>query len=253
TTIQFLVICAQTSIPDKTAQPPRLAQSHIGQTTDLQSPTLSTISRGFNSFNVFARGKESGDVIHKWWDGYQWGLSVADLESLGSSGGFPAAVSDNSSKIDVFAPAADGSLQHKYFNGYNWEPSVKDWHNFGGKVDQTFAPSTTSWAPGRIHVFFRGVDGGLYLNYYDGSNWGPKDGNEDLGGSCSRLGSQPQRYKALNHNYWDGGQWSCWETFDLDAELSQDTPCAVSWVSIDSTSSLPIPKGHSRTSTGIPI
>ncbi|KAI4136738.1 MAG: hypothetical protein L6R39_007638 [Caloplaca ligustica] len=170
TTIHFLVSYAQTSIPDKAAQSSRLAQSHICQTTDLQSPVLSTISPGFNSLNVFAHGKRSGDVIHKWWDGHQWGPSVADMESLGSSGGFPSAVSDNSSKIDVFVPATNGSLQHKFFNDLNWKPSVKDWHNFGGIVDQIFAPSNTSWAPGRVDIFFKGVDGGLYLKYYDSTN-----------------------------------------------------------------------------------
>lgn len=92
------------------------------------------------------------------------------MESLGSSGGFPSAVSDNSSKIDVFVPATNGSLQHKFFNDLNWKPSVKDWHNFGGIVDQIFAPSNTSWAPGRVDIFFKGVDGGLYLKYYDSTN-----------------------------------------------------------------------------------
>ena len=54
------------------------------------------------------------------------------------------------------------------------------------ELDKNFAPSATSWAPGRLDIFNLGKDGFLYHKYFDGSSWGPSDvGLENLGGDLS--------------------------------------------------------------------
>ncbi|KAL8835897.1 MAG: hypothetical protein Q9170_003124 [Blastenia crenularia] len=242
TTIKFLAGAAQMSIPDKPSKPCVQTHSNVGKGPSLLSPTISTISWGFNRMDVYAADKVSGGVAHKWWDGYQWGPGVADMEIFEGSSGFPSAVSGNSDKMDIFVPTSDGSLQHKYWDGNTWNPSFTGWENLKGKVDLDYAPATTSWAPGRLDAFFKGTDKGLYLVYYDGSNWGPSGSdNEDLGG---KLASGPAAVSwgpnrndifvidsnnSLSHKYWDGNNWSGWQPFDLDQEFTEDTPRAVSW------------------------
>lgn len=157
---------------------------HVADAATVNGPSLSTISWGYNRMDVYGKHQASGDVSHKYWYGYQWGPSVEDFELLG--GDFdtpPSAVSGNTSKMDVFSIGQDNSLQHKYFDGSSWQPSRSDWESLKGKLDAEFAPSTTSWAPGRLDIFAKGLDGGLYLKYYNGSSWGPSDSdNKDLGG-----------------------------------------------------------------------
>ena len=183
TTIQLLLSFVQTDIPEKSVPSSFHAHGDAGKLS-VPSITLSTISWGYNRLDVYGVDKATGDLAHKWWDGYQWGPSAKDIELLGGGSlSNPSAVSGNTSKMDIFAVAKDGSLEHKYFDGYSWQPSVTGWDNFKGKADADFAPSTTSWAPGRLDAFFKGVDDGLYHVYYDGSSWGPSGtDNENLGG-----------------------------------------------------------------------
>jgi hypothetical protein len=188
TTIQLLMGYIHTDNPRYRGVEHKLpchdAHRHVADAATVNGPSLSTISWGFNRLDVYGKHQASGDVSHKYWDGYQWGPSVGDLELLG--GDFdtpPSAVSGNTSKMDVFSIGQDNSLQHKYFDGSSWQPSGSDWESLKGKLDAKFAPSTTSWAPGRLDIFAKGLDSGLYLKYYDGSSWGPSDSdNEDLGG-----------------------------------------------------------------------
>lgn len=189
TTIQLLLSSVHTEDLSLSAAkhtvPCHKSHAQGANTLTSNGPSLSTISWGYNRLDVYGNDQASGNVSHKWWDGYQWGPSVGDLELLG--GDFdtpPSAVSGNTSKMDVFSIGQEGDLQHKYFDGSSWQPAAAAWDSLKGDLDDKFAPSTTSWAPGRLDVFTKGVDGGLYLNYYDGSNWGPSGSdNEALGGS----------------------------------------------------------------------
>ena len=65
---------------------------------------LSAISWGFNRMDVFAENPDSGNISHKYWDGYQWGPTVQTLEDLGGPsyalGGSPGAISRNESLIE---------------------------------------------------------------------------------------------------------------------------------------------------------
>lgn len=186
TTIQLLLSFVQIDIPVKQFSSSFHAHGDAGRLS-VPSTTLSAISWGYNRLDVYGVDKASGDLAHKWWDGYQWGPSVEGVELLGDGSLIsPSAVSGNSSNMDIFAVAKDGSLEHKYFDGYSWQPSATDWDNFKGKADVDFAPSATSWAPGRLDVFFKGTDYGLYHVYYDGSSWGPSGSdNENLAGKLS--------------------------------------------------------------------
>lgn len=189
TTIQLLLGYIQTETPSlhvgKQNTLCHEAHVHGANTPTSNGPSLATISWGYNRLDVYGKDQDSGNVSHKWWDGYQWGPSVGDLELLG--GDFdtpPSAVSGNTSKMDIFSIGQNGDLQHKFFDGSSWQPAGAEWDSLKGDLDAKFAPSTTSWAPNRLDVFAKGVDGGLYLKYYDGSSWGPSSGdNEDLGGS----------------------------------------------------------------------
>ena len=66
-------------------------------------PGLAAVSWGFNRMDVFGEDQDSGDVSHKYWDGYQWGPSAEELEDLGGPSdarGPPGAVSRNASLIE---------------------------------------------------------------------------------------------------------------------------------------------------------
>ena len=184
TTIQFLLSYTPTNIQQKLSAPCIRPASNIGS-SQLSSATISTVSWGYNRLDVYAIAAESGDIAHKYWDGYQWGPSVDKLEILG--GGFdrsPSAVSDNSSKNDIFVAGKDSSLQHKYFDGYDWRPSATGWDRLTVPVGAGNGLSTTSWAPGRLDAFWTSsVDGGLNHVFWDGYSWQPQNGtSEDLGG-----------------------------------------------------------------------
>ena len=184
TTIQLLMGYEPTSIPQKPTQPCLHPQYGISKISGSSLQPISTISWGYNRLDVYAVDAASGDIAHKYWDGYQWGPSVEKFELLG--GGFnkpPSAVSANTSLMDIFVAAEDGSLQHKYFDGTAWQPSSSDWEDLTGKVGADSAVSSTSWAPGRLDAFWVGADDGLHLKYYDGSTWGPSGGSDEpLGG-----------------------------------------------------------------------
>ena len=106
-TIQLLLGSIRTEI-----QPHKSAEQNVAchHTHDkaihaptAKGPSLSAISWGFNRMDVFGEDLDSGNIDHKYWDGYQWGPSVQALEDLGSGdgqGGPPGAVSRNTSLME---------------------------------------------------------------------------------------------------------------------------------------------------------
>jgi hypothetical protein len=103
----------------------------------------------------------------------------------------------------------------------------------GGTV--TSAPAAASWAPGRLDIFARGVDNGLWHRWWDGSAW---SGWESQGGTLTSEASVaawgPNRLdvfvrgvdNALWHRWWDGRLWSGWER--TEASLKSG-PAVASW------------------------
>ena len=71
-------------------------------------PGVSAVSWGFNRMDVFGEYLDSGNISHKYWDGYQWKPDPQTLEDLGgpsdatygSQGGPPGAISRNISRIE---------------------------------------------------------------------------------------------------------------------------------------------------------
>ncbi len=126
--------------------------------------------------DVFARGL-NGDLVHKWFSG-GW----SGWESLG---GYlttdPAAVSWGPGRIDIFVGSVDFSrpgistMYHKWYDGGRWY----DWECLGGSL--TSAPAVSSWAPGRLDVFARGINNDLIHLWYADRwyNW------ESLGGGLT--------------------------------------------------------------------
>ncbi len=110
---------------------------------------------------------------------------------------------------------------------------LSTFRSLGGTV--TSAPAAASWSQGRLDVFVRGVDNGLWHRWSDGNLW---SGWESLGGGLSSEAGVtawgPNRLdvfvrgmdSALWHRWWDGGSWSGWER--ADASL-RSGPAVASW------------------------
>ncbi|HZV50880.1 MAG TPA: glycosyl hydrolase family 18 protein [Candidatus Dormibacteraeota bacterium] len=101
----------------------------------------------------------------------------------------------------------------------------------------TAGPAVASWAPGRLDVFVRGADGGLWHRWWDGSSW---SWWEALGGQLApgtgpgAVSWGPNRIDVfvegtdggLWHRCWDGSSWSWWEP--LGGQLTAG-PAVASW------------------------
>ena len=218
---------------------------HPVKESSFLNSALSTISWGYNRMDVFGVDSVTGNVSHKWFDGYQWGpASKGELESLGGIHftSVPTAVSWGVNRTDIFAVGSptDGQLYHKYWDGHRWQPVETDWEGLGG--DLTGYPlAATSWGADRIDVFGIGSDSELYHKYWDGSKWGPADTSlESLApGVVFKTGASavswgPNRNDVfglgegsnLLHIYWDGSQWSKTENF---GGTFSSPPTAISW------------------------
>ncbi|MBM3673746.1 MAG: hypothetical protein FJW88_02155 [Actinobacteria bacterium] len=112
-------------------------------------------------------------------------------------------------------------------------PALGDWEQLGGNL--VGEPAAVSWGQGRIDVFARGTDNGLYHQWYD-NGW---SGWESLGGvlaSAPAVSSwAPGRLDVfargaagdLIHRYYDNG-WSAWESLS-DPGTIGSSPSATSW------------------------
>lgn len=194
--------------------------------------TLAAISWGYNRMDVFGSHPSTGEISHKWFDGYQWGPSVDGLESLGGIkfASAPSAVSWGADRTDIFAigSLANSQLYHKYWDGHSWQPAEMDWEGLGGDLHDQFPLAVTSWAVDRLDVFGIGQDGELYHKYWDGSVWNPSgdqlerlapDFEFNSGAAAVSWGHNRIDVFAIGaeenmvHIYWDGSQWSEIEDF----------------------------------------
>ena len=143
--------------------------------------------------------------------------------------------------MDVFSRGFEGELVHKYWGGTAWFPNENSFESLGGLVDVTHSQlAATSWGDGRLDVFAIGAnDSGLLHKYWDGSQWNPSNGMENLGANLSagvtavswnvsRLDVfANDQNKNLLHIYYDGTGWSNWE--DMQSPIFVSEPTVTSW------------------------
>jgi spore germination protein YaaH len=146
----------------------------------------------------------------------------------GSLGTGPAAASQGSAKLDVFAAGQNQVLYQKSFDGTAWGA----WQPLGGKLSSD--PAAVSWGSGRLDVFARGTDYALYHKSFTGT-W---SGWESLGGQLSSApavaswgANRLDVFAAgldhvLYHKSFDGTNWSDWQS--LGGRLGS-APGAASW------------------------
>jgi GH25 family lysozyme M1 (1,4-beta-N-acetylmuramidase) len=181
-----------------------------------------------NRVDVFAADAATGALIHRWWDGSQWG-GYEGLGGVIATGAGPAAVSWGPNRIDVFVRGSDDGLWHRWWNSAGWS----GWEPLGGVL--TSSPTVSSWAGGRLDVSMRGSDQAIWHRWWASAGW---SGWESLGGvGTSAPGATswgPGRIdlfvrgtdNALWHRWWDGAGWSGWES--LGGALTS-APAASSW------------------------
>lgn len=200
-----------------------------------------TISSANGRIDVFARGSDNA-LWHIVFASGQWSA----WESLGgqlASG--PTAASSGAARIDVFARSTANQLLHLISSNGQWS----QWQTIGTLPPYallTSDPSAVSFEPGRIEVFYRGPDGGLWTIDFDGQ-WHQAQslGNQLAAGSGPAVASpvaKPQNVfnppgqrldvfirgadNALHHRVRDQNGWHGWQS--IGGMLTAD-PSAVSW------------------------
>ena len=214
-------------------------------------PNLSAISWGKGRQDIFGTSSD-GNLTHKWYDGSQWQPAGPAMESLGPlQGNPPTAVSWGDGRIDICTVGNKGDLLHTYYDSHGdnaWLPSYDSFETLSSSESglRTDYPVTaTSWDVGRLDIFTLGQTGDVMLKYFDGSNWGPENGQlENLGGNCDSfpvaVSWGPNRNDifctsqstCISHKYWDGSQWSNWEELTDASENTTsftNAPTVISW------------------------
>jgi hypothetical protein len=149
--------------------------------------------------------------------------------SVGSASRF---VTPTSADGWIFVPT-DAGIQGFLFAS---SPTLTSgWQSLQGTLASS--PDAASWGGGRLDVFARGTDGGLWTISRDGgrwSGWAPLQGVLQTGSGPGAVSWGPGRLDvfvrgtddALWHRWYSGGRWSGWES--LEGVLSS-SPDAASW------------------------
>ena len=239
------------------ASPQTLVQSPQVHTLQAPTPSLSAISWAKGRQDVFLSDYKKSSLMHKYYDGSQWQPSGTSMEFLGDlvSSALTAA-SWGDGRMDVCAVTEDGGLLHKYYDtqGDNaWIPSQDSFEllSSSANISQDIAIAATSWGVGRLDIFTVSESGEFLLKYFDGSSWGPAEGElENLGGSCSSgpaavawgpnrndvfCASNAGGQDAIFHTYWDGSNWSEFTLLynenagEIAPPVFGNMPTAISW------------------------
>ena len=139
-----------------------------------------------NRVDIFALGQGGElwqyyyDAAYNGWNGWEafGGNFLLDFA--------PTVASWGSGRYDLFLVCANNTLGYKYFDGA-WSPSQAstDYYNLGGQL--TSRPNVVIPEVGRMDVFARGGDAGLWHLKFDGK-WGKWN---RLGGSNDRIVGDP--------------------------------------------------------------
>ncbi|KAL8751808.1 MAG: hypothetical protein Q9184_005944 [Pyrenodesmia sp. 2 TL-2023] len=193
------------------------------------------ISWGVDRLDIF--GLDDHNVIkHQYWDGTAWRPHTHELENLGGAC-HPqytiAAATWGKDRLDVFCVGLEQDLLHQYYDGSQWQPSAGSLESLGGHLAGDL--SVVSWGKDHLAIFSVDEAGNMVHLYWDGSQWsewvtfkdGPsfestgitatswgKDRLDVFGTSESVIGGK------LYHIYWDGTQWSKFESLDDDNPMN---------------------------------
>ncbi len=181
--------------------------------------------------HVFVKGNDQNLWVNSW-DGTQWHWTNQGrpFGSIFVDFGIGVlSVKDNpsgSERPHAFVAGTDRNLWANWWDGAQW-----NWENHGRPPGVLhFGPVgvlTVMDSPGsaqRPHVFVRGSDGNLWVNWWDGTQWNwMNQGRPGNGGIAGPVGvitvkdtpTSPQRAHVfvqtndgdLSVNWWDGTQW----------------------------------------------
>ena len=149
--------------------------------------TPQTVSDQAGDINIFWRGTNN----HLWTLGFRngaWGTASADISATGGTSATlmadPAVVSSGPGQIDAFWEGEDHNLWYAaftagWFGGGTWSTPISL-----GLGPLGSEPRAVSPGPGLIDVFWKGSDGGLWVDRYSGGWSGATPlGTGDVGGN----------------------------------------------------------------------
>jgi IPT/TIG domain-containing protein len=158
----------------------------------------------------------------------------------GATVSFGAAMASNvvvssQTQITATTPSGSGAVDVAVVNpdgAWNSAPAAYTyWEFLGGGLSS--APAAASWSPGRLDVFARGGDNGLWHKWYSGgwSDWEPLGGVLSSGPGVvswapGRLDVLVQGLDGALWHKWYSAGWSGWES--LGGVLTS-SPTAASW------------------------
>ncbi|KEF61652.1 uncharacterized protein A1O9_03220 [Exophiala aquamarina CBS 119918] len=133
------------------------------------SSAPSVVSWSSQRLDVFGIGEApTYQLLQMTWDEGQWGGWIGH-PAASMSAHAPAVVSWGPGRLDVFALSArDHALYYRYYDGKQWHPK-DSLTNLGGYG--TSRPVTISLQQGRIDIFMRGGDAGIWHNVYANATW----------------------------------------------------------------------------------
>ncbi|KAL8852453.1 MAG: hypothetical protein Q9221_002683 [Calogaya cf. arnoldii] len=193
------------------------------------------ISWGVDRLDVF--GLDDHNVIkHQHWDGTAWRPHTHELENLGGACDPKYAIAPatwGKDRLDVFCVGLNGHLMHQFYDGSQWQPSAGGLESLGGSLAGDV--SVVTWGKNRLDVFSVNTHGFIVHLYWDGSQWSKwetfsegapvfgftsvtasswgKDRLDIFGTSNGVEGGE------IWHIYWDGTQWSSFESLDSADEI----------------------------------
>ncbi|GAP88282.2 putative carbohydrate-binding protein [Rosellinia necatrix] len=195
----------------------------------------SVSSWGYGRLDLVWIGRSKGNVLHKYFDGGNWGPSWEDAIDLGGDINIARTHSWGKDRLDIVGTSNNGSFMHKAWTGRDYYPTGQEWEDLGGNFSSV--PGIGSWGPDRFDIVGIAAETGSLQHKYwavnTWSDWEDLEGGPFLGDpAISSWGSGRldlwaiDKQGLLNHKFWDGFQWNGWEK--MGGKFSQ-APQVVHW------------------------
>lgn len=203
-------------------------------------------SLGNYNWNIQKPGWDNSDDPATSYDGY---MTQGNLKRNASS---------SPVSYDGYRPVNSGALSVHLDSGataslYSFTPFTNGNSNFVSIYEGWFGstngptkivdnPSAVSWADGRIDVFARGTDNGIYQKWYDANAggwqaWSKLDGTLESAPSVASWGTgrldifSKSASGELQHLWYGGGTWGAWDNLGKPSPSVglASAPGAISW------------------------